>query len=255
MSRVFDKFYFKPKQTILSIDSLINASQSYDENIAPFINNMFCPECLQAQLTFYHETSKHKAYLKRIPSSSHAPNCSYNYKYAFNSSIKKYITSLSSNQVEDKLNSILHLLTRKNITSNTSTNYSKTNSNNHKNPLLVYNIDNSVSGALPQKKVNSYLDPNIIGNDIYLFYGENIKIKQNIIDKNNKKFYLLEFKAKNKNQEWTSRFKIFRNTIRDIIDENAEYYIATIGTLNLNYSKLQISPLLPNALKIKLIPK
>ena len=70
-----------------------------------------------------------------------------------------------------------------------------------------------------------------------------------------KKFYLLEFKAKNKNQEWTSRFKIFRNTIRDIIDENAEYYIATIGTLNLNYSKLQISPLLPNALKIKLIPK
>ena len=32
--------------------------------------------------------------------------------------------------------------------------------------------------------------------------------------------------------------------------KNAEYYIATIGTLNLNYSKLQISPLLPNALKI-----
>lgn len=91
---------------------------------------------------------------------------------------------------------------------------------------------------------------------IFIFSnGENIKIKQNIIDKNNKKFYLLEFKAKNKNQEWTSRFKIFRNTIRDIIDENAEYYIATIGTLNLNYSKLQISPLLPNALKIKLIPK
>lgn len=52
MSRVFDKFYFKPKQTILSIDSLINASRSHDENIAPFINNMFCPECLQAQLTF-----------------------------------------------------------------------------------------------------------------------------------------------------------------------------------------------------------
>lgn len=255
MSRVFDKFYFKPKQTILSIDSLINASQSYDENIAPFINNMFCPECLQAQLTFYHETSKHKPYLKRIPSSSHAPNCSYNYKYASNSNIKKYITSLSSNQVEDKLNSILHLLTRKNITSNTSTNYSKTNSNNHKNPLLVYDINNSVSGVLPQKKVNSYLDPNIIGNDIYLFYGENIKIKQNIIYKNNKKFYLLEFKAQNKNQKWTSRFKIFRNTIQDIIDENAEYYIATIGTLNLNYSKLQISPLLPNALKIKLMPK
>ena len=91
MSRVFDKFYFKPKQTILSIDSLINASQSYDENIAPFINNMFCPECLQAQLTFYHETSKHKAYLKRIPSSSHAPNCSYNYKYASNFSIKKWL--------------------------------------------------------------------------------------------------------------------------------------------------------------------
>ena len=202
-----------------------------------------------------HETSKHKAYLKRIPSSSHAPNCSYNYKYASNSSIKKYITSLSSNQVEDKLNSILHLLTRKNITSTTLIDNSKANSNNHKNPLLVYDINNSVSGALPQKKVNSYLDPNIIGNDIYLFYGENIKIKQNIIDKNNKKFYLLEFKAKNKNQEWTSRFKIFRNTIRDIIDENAEYYIATIGTLNLNYSKLQISPLLPNALKIKLMPK
>ena len=68
-------------------------------------------------------------------------------------------------------------------------------------------------------------------------------------------FIISLFKAKNKNQEWTSRFKIFRNTIRDIIDENAEYYIATIGTLNLNYSKLQISPLLPNALKIKLMPK
>lgn len=66
MSRVFDKFYFKPKQTILSIDSLINASRSHDENIAPFINNMFCPECLQAQLTFCHETSKHKAYLKEF---------------------------------------------------------------------------------------------------------------------------------------------------------------------------------------------
>lgn len=82
------------------------------------------------------------------------------------------------------------------------------------------------------------MDPNIIGNDIYLFYGENIKIKQNIIDKNNKKFYLLEFKAKNKNQAWTSRFKIFRNTIRDIIDENAEYYIATIGTTKFKLFKI-----------------
>ena len=70
-----------------------------------------------------------------------------------------------------------------------------------------------------------------------------------------KNFIFQNLKLKIKTKNWTSRFKIFRNTIQDIIDENAEYYIATIGTLNLNYSKLQISPLLPNALKIKLMPK
>ena len=98
--KIFIDFYSKQKNDTFSIDDAVR--DSYEGN--KFRNDMFCPECRQAQLTLVAETSKHRAYLKRIPSSSHQQGCSFIYKYVTNRVIiKKYIDSLTKEQLQDKL--------------------------------------------------------------------------------------------------------------------------------------------------------
>ena len=76
--KIFSEFYSKQKNDIYQIEDAILDSVS--ENM--FRNDMFCPECNQAQLTLVAKTSNHRAYLKRIPSSLHTKWCSFNYEYA-----------------------------------------------------------------------------------------------------------------------------------------------------------------------------
>ena len=95
--KVFSEFYSKKKNDVYYIDDAILDSKA--ENI--FRNDMFCPECKQAQLILVAKTSKHRAYLKRIPSSSHKQECSYNYEYATKKVIQEYVNSLSNAELQD----------------------------------------------------------------------------------------------------------------------------------------------------------
>lgn len=71
---------------------------------------MFCSECKCVQLTLVAKTSKHRAYLKRIPSSSNEEKCSYNFEYASNKAVKEYVGSLTPLELQDKLDSTMRLL-------------------------------------------------------------------------------------------------------------------------------------------------
>lgn len=104
--KVFSEFYSKKKNDVYYIDDAILDSKA--ENI--FRNDMFCPECKQAQLILVAKTSKHRAYLKRIPSSSHKQECSYNYEYATKKVIQEYVNSLSNAELQDKLDAIMRTL-------------------------------------------------------------------------------------------------------------------------------------------------
>ena len=211
--KIFIDFYSKQKNDTFSIDDAVR--DSYEGN--KFRNDMFCPECRQAQLTLVAETSKHRAYLKRIPSSSHQQGCSFIYKYVTNRVIiKKYIDSLTKEQLQDKLDSIMRLLCKPQLIHD---NLEATNANDKNikvSPMLIPVNEQHVNNlnALRRKKIGSYIDKLDEG-VVYVFYGT-VRLEMNCIEKKDpytKEEYKMSFLnvySLNKNNEWKKRASLYQ---------------------------------------------
>lgn len=106
----FEEFYLNNKDVILDFDIVADYAETHNGDIGEFYGNMFCPECKKAELSFVHKNSKRRAHLRRYKSSSHEDNCSYNYDYASHKVVKEYVDSLSSDEIQDILNSIMNML-------------------------------------------------------------------------------------------------------------------------------------------------
>jgi len=230
--KIFIDFYSKQKNDTFSIDDAVR--DSYEGN--KFRNDMFCPECRQAQLTLVAETSKHRAYLKRIPSSSHQQGCSFIYKYVTNRVIiKKYIDSLTKEQLQDKLDSIMRLLCKPQLIHD---NLEATNANDKNikvSPMLIPVNEQHVNNlnALRRKKIGSYIDKLDEG-VVYVFYGT-VRLEMNCIEKKDpytKEEYKMSFLnvySLNKNNEWKKRASLYQGKKSLHISENSLYYIVFMG--------------------------
>ena len=250
----FEEFYFEPRKEILDIDEVINCAEKNDGEIGKYEGNMFCPECQRAKLFFVNKSSTRRAHLKKYPSENHAEECSYNYDYASKRIIKKFIDSLNYNQIQDRLNSIMKMLNRKQVTSGESSTGGGTSVHKKNNPMLIVEErENTVYKALRRKKLNAWIDESD-GQELCVFYGKvKLKVDERIKkcdeveietlvtpDIARDKYYLLQIYTKNKKGEWKFRTNIYRGKKKDIVDESKVYNIVLIGNLDFNYKPFTI---------------
>jgi len=250
----FEEFYFEPSKEILDIDEVINYAEMNDGEVGKYEGNMFCPECQKARLFFVNKSSTRRAHLKKYPSENHTEECSYNYDYASKRIIKKFIDSLNYNQIQDRLNSIMKMLSKKQTLSGGISTVGGASVPKENNPMLIVEEkENTVYKALRRKKLNAWIDESD-GQELCVFYGKvKLKVDERIkkidesktgtLDVSNTerdKYYLLQLYTKNKKGEWKFRTNIYRGKKKDIIDETKVYNIVLIGNLDFKYKPFTI---------------
>lgn len=257
----FEEFYYLKEDKICDIDIVEEYATKNNGDIGKYEGNMYCPECKEAILTFCGKTSKRRAHLKRIPSSKHREKCSYNYEYASSKRVKEFVDSLTYNEIQDKLKSILNMLCKQHRPNTDNVGGYDERNNKKQNPLLIVdrkeNVD--VLRALRRKRINAWIDKSD-GEDLSLFYG---KVKLGIREKTkmNKEtgesytFYFLEIFTQNKQGEWKYRTNIYRGGIKDEIKNDVIYNIVIIGHLNFNFKPFTIELANRDAIKFQKIDK
>lgn len=109
MPKSFDEFYFCTADEKEDIKILNDYFIKY-KNLGIYQDNMFCPECKQAELSYVPKTSQRRAHLKRKASSKHTNWCSYQFDYASKKYIEEYFKNLRDDQIKDKLDAMMRSL-------------------------------------------------------------------------------------------------------------------------------------------------
>ncbi|MEK4198455.1 hypothetical protein [Cytobacillus sp. FSL K6-0265] len=254
-SKSFEEFYYVKTGKNCNVKAVVDYAKNKYGDYTPFEEAMFCPECEKAELFLVRETSGRRAHLKKKPSSSHEDNCSYIYDYASRKTIQNYVKGLTNCQIQEKLNSIMHMLFKvKNQKPNILTNNNISNSKNSSSPMLIPEVRKDVIElkSLRRKSLSSWIDETD-GTDLYLFYGDvklEIVEKEKVnVDGDSYKYYLLNLWTLNKNGEWKYRTQIYRGRNKDIIDINKVYRIAMIGNLNFKWKRWQIDLINQSAIR------
>lgn len=253
----FYQFYSKKEAKYFDLEDLLSKlGETYITN--KYRSDMFCPECKCAQLTLVAKTSKHRAYLKRIPSSSHEENCSYNFEYASNRTVRRYIDSLSPLELKDKLDSIMRLLCNTKLVHDDS----KTSDKNNKtkvSPMLITSKNNHSNNlkSLRRKRIGAYIDKSEYGT-LFAFYGEvQLEVHCHVPkDEQLPNTYYLKVLSKNSSNKLKNRTSVNLGTKSINIDEDSLYYMVFIGYAYMDEEKHFKIKLVNNyAYKYKLIEK
>ncbi len=253
----FEEFYYLQEDKICDIEVLEEYITNNNGNVGKYEGNMYCPECRKAILAFWHKSSKRRAHLKRIPSSSHRETCSYNYEYASSKKVKEYVDSLTYNEIQDKLNSIINMLCKQRKSDIGKTMVGDVGISKEQNPMLIVERkeNTDVLRALRRKRLNTWIDQSD-GEDFSVFYG---KVKLGIREKTKVNestgepytFYFLDIFTQNKQGEWKYRTNIYRGSIKDEINKEAVYNIVMIGCLNFKFRPFTIDLANRDAIKFQ----
>lgn len=236
-SKSFEEFYYLNEDKICDIDVLEEYVINNNGNVGKYERNMYCPECRKAKLAFWHKSSKKRAHLKRIPSSSHKETCSYNYEYASSKKVKEYVDSLTYNEIQDKLNSMLNMLCKQRKSNIGNIIDENIGVSKEQNPMLIVEQKENVEvlRALRRKRLNAWIDQSD-GEDFSVFYGKvrlGIREKTMMNERTGNPYilYFLEIFTQNKQGEWKYRTNIYRGTKKDEINKETVYNIVIIGCL------------------------
>lgn len=223
----FDDFYFIKDGKIHTLDEVQEHYEKNNGGISYYKGDMRCPECKEARLAFTHKTSKNREYLSKEPTSNHLDNCSYNYDYATKKQIIEYVKTINEDQIQDKLKSALNMLMNR----DTSTDININSQEQRDNPLIIKssNVGNSIQRTIQRKSLSMWLDKEYEGK-VFIFYGK-VKLKVEPF----KEFFRLLIYTKRKDKTWGYKTKVFRGRFKDKIDENKEYDIAILGSLDFSY--------------------
>lgn len=229
----FEEFYYRTIDDTCNIEAVIEFSDKNNGKIGKYEGEMFCPECRQAELYFVHKTLKRCAHLRRCPSTNHEKDCSYNYKYAAKKHVQDLINSLSYDEVQDKLNSIINMLCKESRKPKGSDGRQIIRKPKD-NPMLIPVSKNEdyVLKSLRRKSLNTRINENDI-NELLVFYGK-VKLKatekEKIIEgQESYKYYVLEVFNPDNKDGWKFRTSLYRWKNKDEINEDDIYYIAIIG--------------------------
>lgn len=252
----FESFLFLGDRQIHLINDIEEYANNHNGEISYYDGRIFCPECNKAELSFVHKTNLKRAHLRRKARSSHDEDCSYNYEYANRKTVKEYLDSLSKDQIEDKLQSMMNMLF-KSKNNNKESNREKILCNNMKNPFVIINTNGKNKlNTIRRKSLNTWIDSSD-STQLSVFYGR-VKLKSEERTKKNKdeKYNLLKiYTYSRKNGEWVYRTSIYRGNIKDTVSYDKEYYISMIGNLDFSYKYWSIKLYKNNALIFKEIEK
>ena len=226
MKKSFEKFYYKKDNQLHNLSDIQNEYERNDGDISKYQSNIFCPECKDAKLSFTHKTSRKRAFLSKLPSSEHTDDCSFKYYYTHNNEIKEFVKTLSKNQVDDKLESVLNRLTAKE---------SKEDSTDNKESQSISFEKESerregtkIRKVIHTKSINSDF-PKAYENRMFVFYGKVKLISEKVNTGEGERFNLIVKIFQKKENNWIKKTSIFRNFKKDLIDENKTYCIAVLG--------------------------
>lgn len=252
----FESFLFLEDGQIHLINDIEEYANNHNGVISYYDGKIFCPECNKAELSFVHKTNLKRAYLRRKTNSSHDEGCSYNYEYANRRTVKEYVDSLSYEQIEDKLQSMLNILF-KSKNNNKESNREKMLCNKMKNPFVIINTnEENKLNTIRRKSLNTWIDSSD-STELSVFYGR-VKLKSEERTKKgkDKKYNLLKiYTYSRKSREWVWRTNIYRGNIKDKVNYNKEYYISMIGNLDFSYKYWKIKLFKYNALIFREIEK
>jgi hypothetical protein len=229
----FEEFFCRVANDTYDIEAVMEFSDLNNGKIGKYEGEMFCPECRQAELYFVHKTSKRRAHLRRCPTASHEIDCSYNYEYATKKHVQNLMDSLSYDEVQDKLNSIINMLCRASKKSK-GTEGRQIIRKPKENPMLIpvkKNEDNILK-SLRRKRLNTWIDE-ADSNEVLVFYGKvklKVEKKEKIVEgEESYKYYVLEVYNPDNKGGWKFRTSLYRGKNKDEINEDVIYYIAIIG--------------------------
>lgn len=231
----FNEFYYRTMGVKEDLENLVNYVENNDEKLGKYEGEVFCPECNSAELYFVHKTSKVRAHLRRYPTSKHEDGCSYNYEYAPRKQAREIINSLTYNEIQDKLNSMINLLCKepRKKKGSIDNGIDKTLKDN---PMLISmpKENENIIRALRRKKLNSWVDEDD-KNELFVFYGQvKLEVEENVSKKEGKEPYTYyRLKVYNQNKEGKLKFRtsIYRGKKKDDINIDDLYYIAIIGQI------------------------
>lgn len=225
----FERFYYKPTDKVLSISVLVNYDKKYGD-IGSYKNNIYCPECHVCPLTYVKKLPH--PYLKTKNKCRHSedPKCSYSFEEAKNNIVIKYYGSLTDQQIQSKLESMMRSLFNVNLNANNSPRQNNNNSNDFLIPPTSDKNNIIVQKRLRTKSLNTWLDQSELKDKIYLFYGK-VRLREHEFTskKNNVTYYSLQILTKNVKGEFKVRTSIFRGKIKDNYAEAEDYYLVAIG--------------------------
>lgn len=226
----------------------------HDGDIGKFENRMFCPECNQAKLSYVHQMSKRKAHLRKIPSFAHTEKCSYFCENESANKTTEYIDSLTFNEIQDKLDSVLNVLLKKKLHPTTSIAFNDSDEDKNASRSRERTADINKHRDIKKKSLNSWIDQSI-GNELMLFYGivKMESVEKEKFDSSGKKYkyFLLKLFAQDKQDNWIYKTTISRGSKKDVIDKNVTYIIAMIGYLDFSYNPFTIVLHDKNSIKFK----
>lgn len=237
MPKTFDEFYYKANNSNEYLDNLQEYVESNNNSLGEYQNQIYCPECQQAELSYVHKTNQRRAFLRRKPKEKHDEFCSYRYDYASKKFAETYYTDFTDSQIQDRMDSMMRkLLDKPKITNKV---ISSKNIIFEENPFILEKVESEdrIRKTLRRKSICQYLDRNV-DTALQLFYGK-VRLKIVSRTKVNQEgesytFYFLQVKCLNKDGKWTVRTSIYRGRKLDDIDENKEYHFVAVGHLEFN---------------------
>ena len=252
----FEEFYYDKTQNICSVNLVTEYAEKHNGDYSPYREHMLCPECQEANLFFVNKTSKRRAHLKRLPSSAHKDDCSYNYEYASKNLVEKFVNDLTYNEIQDKLDAMITFLNKHKTDNNLIYGKEREFLKSKDNPMLIPDKRKKIIDlkSIRRKRLTGWIGKEV-GTDLHLFYGTvklEVTEKEKINDNNEKyKYYVLTIKTLNSKDKWVFRTSTYRGTMKDNINPEKIYQIAMIGNLNFDYKWPQIKLLNKDAIRIK----
>ncbi|MCL2820038.1 MAG: hypothetical protein FWD38_04315 [Oscillospiraceae bacterium] len=221
----FDEFYYRNEDRNVSVKFISDYADKHNGDYNLYRGNMFCPECRAAELILRRKSSTHRAHLKKIPSSCHANDCSYNYEYITCKRAKEFINSLSDEKIQDKLNSMMHMFFDKKLEMHMPKGEEAEQIKS--NPMIISHEQPKFIRAFRRKSLSGWFSEDE-ENKLCVFYGK-VKMDVSEMVKDEKTYFRLTLHVLNENNEPRKKIIVFRSW-RDNIDKDKDYYIVLIGS-------------------------
>lgn len=217
MGSKFEEFYCKSQGRNLNV-SFLNES-----NYRRYKNDMFCPCCHQARLSFVLYTTNKKPHLRTLQKSLHSNTCHYKCKQQSYKADTKTSTHLTPKQLKNKLKSTLRYL------SNELHNINDIHKNESKNAIIDESNKIHMSKKaqdLCKKSLKELEFKQGKSDKLFIFYGKAVKLNFNKTQGGN---YLNIITKANNNQN--IRIGIIVGNRNCPVNSYAFYNIAIIGSL------------------------